>query len=173
MNLRRFHHFNRDGVNFVGYGGFLSRTSSNVSSLATSSDEEATTTGASSVSGSDAENVCFSTRRKERVTRRASLGPKVEGELEKTPTKASRPAGRTTPCPSPAGSLRSGVHRALVLPQPSLKSAHSELQTHFELEENPSFWDDHNVQVGYISSSYQILHHTFISICNGRSMKFR
>jgi len=136
-----------------------------VSSLAASSDEEATTTGASSVSGSDAENEGCR-RRKERGSRRASLFPKggLEAELEKTPNKPSRQAARTTPCPSPAGSLRSGVHRALVLQpqqqQPSLKSLSTENQSCFELEENPSFWDYHNVQVGYSSfvlSEFEII----------------
>lgn len=72
-----------------------------------------------------------------------SLGPKIEAavcKLEKTPSKPSRPGRNRTPCASP-GSLRASAQRALVLQD------HHQAQTQFDLEENPSFWDDHNVQV--------------------------
>jgi len=75
--------------------------------------------------------------------RRMSLGPKIEAavsKLEKTPSKPSRPGLSGTPCASPV-SLRTSARRALVLQEPH------QAQTHFDLEENPSFWDDHNVQV--------------------------
>lgn len=113
----------------------------------------------SSTSGSEVENlfnsrpsparrqssVCLSRQSPARQEglRRMSLGPKIEAavsKLEKTPIKPAKPVRTGTPCASP-GSLRASAQRALVL-----QDQH-QAQTYYDLEENPSFWDDHNVQV--------------------------
>lgn len=72
-----------------------------------------------------------------------SLGPKIEAavsKLEKSPIKPSRSGRNGTPGASP-GSLRASAQRTPVLQD------HHQAQTYFDLQENPTFWGDHNVQV--------------------------
>ena len=144
-----------------GYDPYLSRTPSNTSSIgssiATSSDEEATTTdqdsAPSSTSESEAENgrsKPHGFKKQDLGARRISLGPKIEAavsKLEKTPTKAPRPSRSGTPNASP-GSLRAGVQRSLQQQQHKDYSSNDLVQPNFELQEDLTFWNDHNVQVG-------------------------
>lgn len=135
-------------------GECVSYTSSDVRSVTSSSDEEATTTDDSDpslTSGSESENACrlrqASVRRQEGL-RRMSLGPKIEAavtKLEKTPSKPIRPVRINGANLASPASLRAGVQRALPL-QPNMKDS-SQGQYHFDLQVDPSFWDDHNVQV--------------------------
>jgi hypothetical protein len=165
-----------------GYDPYLSRTPSNTSSIgssiATSSDEEATTTdqdsAPSSTSESEAENgrsKPHGFKKQDLGARRISLGPKIEAavsKLEKTPTKAPRPSRSGTPNASP-GSLRAGVQRSLMLQQQQQQQHKdcnsSELvQPTFELQEDLTFWNDHNVQVGAGGILLKSLPFTFLAI---------
>ncbi|XP_024389740.1 uncharacterized protein [Physcomitrium patens] len=146
---------NVQGPHTTGVYEYLSRTPSIQSSLASSSDEEGTTTEDSAPSSryaSDAENVCPSRQlsaRQQEGLRRMSLGPKIESAAstpKKTPTKPSRSGRNGAPCASPS-SVRAGGQRSLVPLPPSLKECASQAQAYFDLEEKVSFWDDHNVQV--------------------------
>lgn len=155
---------NAQGYNSPGgaYEERRTRKASNTRLRAKSSEDENTTiddSDPSSTSGSEVEDVSLpspsparrlsavrlsrqSSGRQEGL-RRMSLGPKIEAavsKLEKTPSKPSRPGLNGTPSASPV-SLRASARRALVLQEPN------QAQTHFDLEENPTFWDDHNVQV--------------------------
>lgn len=114
----------------VTAGGYLSSSvTSSLGTSSSSSDEEATT---STASGSDTE------KRSRRVEETTPRKPKpIGGGKRKAPCTPSCPSPSPAAAAAAAGSsLRSGhVQRALVLPQ------------HFELAQNDSFWDDHNVQV--------------------------